>query len=83
MTYKVSHMVHRLGNAETTATRSVTVEVGNADNGEPHVTMSAAKQGFNTTIFFKTAQQLQDYVNECRAVLDEWLTEDMEKKDDR
>ena len=82
MTYKVSHMVHSKHSNQPTATRSIAVDVGNADYGEPHVTVSASKHGFNATIFFATAQQLQDYVNECRAALDEWITEDMENNND-
>jgi len=80
MTYKFSHMIHRLGNTEATRTRSITVEVLHqvGVHGEPHANSSSSNQGFNTTIFFKTVEQFQDYVNECRAVLDEWLVESME-----
>lgn len=69
-------MVHRNSN-----TRSVSIEVRSSTDKprDPHVTTSMSRTGFHATVYFNDIQQLQDYVNECRVVLDGWMVDELTK----
>ena len=74
MTHSYTHIVHR-----DSDTRSVSIEVNHSTGlpRDPHVSTSMSRTGFHATVYFNDIQQLQDYVNECRVVLDQWMTESL------
>ena len=76
MTHSYTHIVHR-----DSDTRSVSIEVRpSADLArDPHVSTSMSRTGFHATVYFNNIQQLADYVNECRVVLDDWMVDELTK----
>jgi hypothetical protein len=85
MTYKVSHMVHTKQMNESSPTRSISLDITPVTQSaaDPFISGSYSVTGISTTIYFKTVEQLQDYVNECRLVLGEWIVESMGINDDQ
>jgi hypothetical protein len=81
---KLKHMVHDHPMQSTTKsqrTRSISIDISHEVGvyNQPNVSHSSLSSGFTSTIFFKTVEQLQDYVNECRLALDDWMVEELTK----
>ena len=76
MTHTYTHMVHR-----DSGTRSVSIDVSHSTDlpRDPHVSTSMSRIGFAATVYFNNIQQLADYVNECRVVLDDWMVDELTK----
>tara|TARA_R110000823_G_C15850029_1_gene492071 strand:+ start:87 stop:341 length:255 start_codon:yes stop_codon:yes gene_type:complete len=78
--FKVDSMVHtpEAGNA-----RAITLEVSHEPStyNDPHMTMNGGTHGASATLYFRTIEQLQAFVNEGRKLLDEWLVEEMHDAD--
>jgi hypothetical protein len=78
--FKVDSMVHtpEAGNA-----RAITLEVSHEPGtyNDPHMTMNGGTHGASATLYFRTIEQLQAFVNEGRKLLDEWLVEEMHDAD--